>query len=73
MIIPTDQLSSDALMGIVDNFILREGTDYGSHEAVHEKKREQLLEQIRNGELLIAFDAESETTTLIEKKGQRGL
>ena len=32
MKIPQQELSSDALVGVIDAFILREGTDYGPQE-----------------------------------------
>lgn len=32
MIIPWQQLSTQALNNIIEQFVLREGTDYGEHE-----------------------------------------
>ena len=31
MIIPAEQLSRDALQGLMESFITREGTDYGAY------------------------------------------
>ena len=67
MIINSTDLSPQALLGVVDNFILREGTDYGSQEMAYEKKREALLQKIKNGDAFIAFDAETESVTIISK------
>ena len=67
MIIPPDQLSQQALLGVLDNFILREGTAYGRHEVSHEQKQEHLLNQIQNGQVVIVFDPEDQSITLRNK------
>lgn len=63
--INSNQLSTEALNGIVENFILREGTDYGVVEVDHDKKRDQVLKQINCGDVKIIFDFNTETINLI--------
>ncbi len=63
-IIPS-QLSPDALNGIIENFILREGTDYGVVEVEFEKKKSQIQKQIDRGDVKIFFDQTSETVSLL--------
>ena len=63
--IPFQQLSGDALTGVIDDFILREGTDYGNLEASLEKKREDVLRQLKNGRAKIVFEPETESITLV--------
>lgn len=67
MDIPLEALSEDALTGVIDDFILREGTDYGSAEASLEKKRVDVLRQLKNGKAKIVFDPETESITLIAR------
>ena len=43
MIIPWQELAEDTLINIVESVILREGTDYGSHEQTFEQKKKALL------------------------------
>ena len=43
MKISPQQLSAEALTGVVDAFILREGTDYGVQEYTLEEKRQRVL------------------------------
>lgn len=62
--VPPSALSQSALLGIVDEFITREGTDYGLREHSFEEKRASVLRLISSGEVTIFFDAESATTTL---------
>jgi len=66
--IEPNQLSESALSGIIENFILREGTDYGIVEVTYEKKAQQIRKQIQNGDIKIIFDQESETVTLLTKQ-----
>ena len=63
--IPFQQLSIDAITGVIDDFILREGTDYGNLEASLEKKREDVLRQLKNGRAKIVFEPETESITLV--------
>lgn len=63
--IPWQNLSSEALLGVIDDFILREGTDYGSVEATLDKKRTDLLRQLENKKIRLFFDPETETITLV--------
>lgn len=63
--IPPERLSEQILNSIIENFILREGTDYGSVEVSHEKKVEQVRKQIDSGKIKIVFDAASETVSLL--------
>jgi uncharacterized protein YheU (UPF0270 family) len=63
-------LGPDALNGIIDSFILREGTDYGPVEFSHEKKVEQVRRQIEKGEVKIYFDSTTETVGLVSSKSK---
>ncbi|HMN68369.1 MAG TPA: YheU family protein [Bdellovibrionales bacterium] len=63
--VPRENLSAEALEGVIDDFILREGTDYGSVEASLEKKRQDILRQLESGRAKIVFDPETESITLL--------
>lgn len=63
--IPMNALSESALAGMIDAFIMREGTDYGVHEITHETKVKQIIKQLENGTVKIVFDPNTETATLI--------
>lgn len=68
-----DQLSEEAVAGVIESFILREGTDYGLAEVPFEKKAEQLRRQIQKGEIRIIFDRSSETVSLVTDRDFRRL
>jgi uncharacterized protein len=66
--VPHSLLSGDALRGLVESFVLREGTDYGAREFTHEQKVAQVIAQLESGEARIVFDPETESVTLLLKK-----
>ena len=63
--IPMDLLSPEALQGVIENFIQREGTDYGWEETALQTKVNQVQRQLESGQIKIAFDAETETVSLL--------
>jgi uncharacterized protein YheU (UPF0270 family) len=63
--IPSESLSEEALAGIIENFIQREGTDYGVTEASYETKSSQIRKQIARGDIKIVFDKVSESVSLL--------
>jgi uncharacterized protein len=63
--VPYTALSPDTLRGVAENFVLREGTDYGAREFTHEDKVVQVLESLRRGEARIVFDPITQSVTLL--------
>ena len=59
-------LSSSALNGLLQEFVTRDGTDYGSHEASLEDKVRQARRALEQGEVLIVVDLNLETTQLVD-------
>lgn len=67
IIIPHDQLSPEALQGVIENFVTRDGTDYGEIEVSLETKIAQVLNQLKSRKAAIVFDPDSETCTILGK------
>lgn len=65
--VPYQSLDPQVLRSLVESFVLREGTDYGLHEVGHETKIEQILKQIRQSEIKIFFDPETESVNLVSR------
>jgi uncharacterized protein YheU (UPF0270 family) len=63
-IIPIDKLSTEALQGIIEEFITRGGTDYGAVEASPETNFKQVKYKLENGLAVLVFDDETETTNI---------
>lgn len=68
MIIPHEQLSSDTLQGLIEEFITREGTDYGHEEVSLDTKVAQVLRQLQRGDVVIVFDPSSESVSLLTQR-----
>lgn len=68
MIIPPDKINNETLHSLMEAFITREGTDYGDEELALEDKVSLLRCQLISGEVLITFDAVSESINLITKQ-----
>jgi uncharacterized protein YheU (UPF0270 family) len=66
--VPWEALSPDALRGVVENFVLREGTDYGDREFSHEEKVQQVMAGLKRGESRILFDPETSSITLLSQQ-----
>jgi len=64
--IPYDQLSPEALNGVIEEFVTRDGTDYGEIEISLETKINQVLNQLKSGKAVIVFDSESETCNILK-------
>jgi uncharacterized protein YheU (UPF0270 family) len=65
VVIPHGDISPDALRGVVESFVLREGTDYGRHEFSLDQKVAHVMAQLERGEARIVFDPNSETVDII--------
>ena len=65
--IPHTELSADALRGVIESFVLREGTEYGAQDHSLDEKVAQVLRQLERKEAQIFFDPGSETIDLIVK------
>ncbi|HSB95210.1 MAG TPA: YheU family protein, partial [Spongiibacteraceae bacterium] len=71
LIIAPEQLSNEALQGLIEEFITREGTDYGAVEWSLAQKVEQVHAQLRRGDALIVFDVVAESCTILPRDQAR--
>jgi uncharacterized protein YheU (UPF0270 family) len=63
--VPHTELSEEALRGVVESFVLREGTDYGAKDVSHEAKVADVIRQLERGEARIMFDPLDASVTLV--------
>ena len=63
--VPYTELSIDALRGVLESFVLREGTEYGERDFTLEQKVAQVMAQLQRGEARVMFDPETESVTLV--------
>ncbi len=60
-------LTAEVLESILEEYILREGTDYGTVDISLAQKTMQLNKQVNLGDIIIVFDPQSESVTLMTK------
>lgn len=70
VVIPHTELSTEALQGVIESFVLREGTDYGMAEFSLEQKVAHVIRQLERREAQIVFDPDSESVTIVVKRQQ---
>jgi uncharacterized protein len=68
IVVPHRELSAEALRGVLESFVLREGTDYGEREVSLDQKVAQVLRQLERGEAQIIFDATLQSVDIVISK-----
>ena len=66
--IPPELLPEGTLVAVIEEYILREGTDYGSQEVSLENKISQVRRQLNGGDIVITFDPVTENCTLLTRR-----
>ena len=68
MIIPIADLTEETLLNIIEGFVLREGTEYGESDVSLEDKVQQVLAQLKLGDVLLVYSELHETVNIIPKQ-----
>jgi uncharacterized protein len=63
--VPHAQLAPDVLRRLIEEFVTRDGTDYGAVERTLAEKVAVVLQQLEAGEAAIVVDSESETVDIV--------
>jgi len=66
--IPLNELSADALQGVLEEYVSRDGTDYGELELSLQQKTQRLLQQWQRKEVVLVFDNDTESTTFLYRE-----
>ena len=64
--IPWRSLSPAALKGVIEEFVSREGTEYGETEVSLEEKVQQVMWQLEKGDVMITFDDQEQTCSIVQ-------
>jgi uncharacterized protein YheU (UPF0270 family) len=68
IVIPHAELSREALTGVIESYVLREGTDYGERDVPFETKVLQVRRQLERREAEIVYDPQSESIDIVVRK-----
>lgn len=64
MLIPHRALQPDTLRNLVEEFVTREGTDYGDHLYSLDDKVSQVMRQLEQGKVVLLYDPDTSTCQL---------
>lgn len=64
--IPIDQLSPETLMGVIEEYVTRDGTDYGKTEVSLETKIGQVKYQLEKKYSVLLYDKETDTCNIFQ-------
>ncbi len=67
VIVPWQELSPQALNGLLESIVNREGTDYGEYEISFEAKVSELREELMAERAVVVFDPLTESSTVLSK------
>lgn len=65
MIIPLDSLPRETLTAIIENFVLREGTEYGQEDVALADKIQQVQLQLKQGLAVLVYSELHETVNIL--------
>jgi len=68
MIIPLEQINEETLTAIIEDFILREGTDYGAIDASKGDKVAQVKLQLQQGSAVIVYSELHESINILPRE-----
>ncbi len=66
--VPWQRLSPEALQRLIEEFVTRDGTDYGATERTLEQKVAAVRRLLERGEAVIVFDPGSGTCTVAPRE-----
>ena len=68
LIVPWKDIPADTLDNLIEEFVTRDGTDYGDHEIATRTKVEQVRQQLKTGDAFVVFDEVTETVSVMGKE-----
>lgn len=68
MIVPWEEITDDTLERLLEEYVSRDGTDYGEVEVPISRRVRQVREALKRRQLVIWFDEASESTTLLARE-----
>jgi hypothetical protein len=63
--VPYEQVDPDTLRNMIQEFVTRDGADWGDHGGALEDKIAQVLKQLKNKRVKVVFDLKSETANIV--------
>jgi len=71
VIIPHTAVRTEVLRAVIEEFVTREGTDYGMTAFSLDSKVAQVLKQLEERKVFLVFDVETESCDIVTKGSAR--
>ncbi|MEH6444197.1 MAG: YheU family protein [Oceanospirillaceae bacterium] len=68
MIIPHTSIDKETLQNLIEEFVTREGTDYGDYALTLQDKVSAVQKKLNCGEVVILYVESTESVNIVEKK-----
>lgn len=68
IIVPWKDIDSATLNNLIEEFVTRDGTDYGEQEVPTATKVEQVREQLKKDEAMLVFDEVTEAVSVLTRE-----
>jgi len=68
MIIPIDQIEAETLTSVIEQFVLREGTDYGENTYRLEQKVAHVRAQLEKGLAVLVYSELNESVDILTRR-----
>jgi uncharacterized protein YheU (UPF0270 family) len=69
--VPYTRLAADVLRRVAEEFVTRDGTDYGMSEKTLDEKVSDLRRQLERGDAAIVYDVEDGTINIVPTRALR--
>lgn len=66
--VPYEQINPDTLRKMIQEFVTRDGADWGDAGCALEDKVQQVLRQLKNNQVKVVFDLRSETANIVSSQ-----
>ncbi|MDG4476968.1 YheU family protein [Thiovibrio frasassiensis] len=63
--VPYERLDPETLRNVIEEFVTRDGADWGEAGGTLEEKVGQVMQQLRSRKIKIVFELNSETTNIV--------
>lgn len=63
--VPYERLDPETLRNLIEEFVTRDGADWGEAGGTLEEKVGQVMQQLRSRKIKIVFDLNSETANIV--------
>lgn len=68
MHVPWQEIPAETLGNLIEEFVTRDGTDYGETEIPLTTRVEQVRRQLRRGEAVVWFDETTESVSIFSRR-----